>query len=277
MLINAYKEITVSLAEFSGKTIVVTGAASGIGRRTAELLIAAGARVVAMDRNQPSQRVSRYIAIDLSRASSIDAAIAELGDEHVDGLCNIAGVPGTVEDETLWRINYLGLRRLTMQIIPKMPRGSAIVNLASIAGCMWRDRATMLWELASIEDWQEAESWIKAHPDLSDQAYRVFKEALIVWCLGNAHDWSNRLGVRMNCVSPGPVQTPIFDDFKESLGQQNVEDAIARTRRPATPDDIAPVVLFLLSDAARWIIGMDLRTDGGLASSRFSSSVQSKA
>jgi NAD(P)-dependent dehydrogenase (short-subunit alcohol dehydrogenase family) len=264
----------VSLVEFSGKTIVVTGAASGIGRRTAELLMEAGARVVAMDRNQPSQSVSRYIPIDLCNAQSIDAAIADLGDEQVDGLCNIAGVPGTVADETLWRINYLGLRRLTMQILPKMPRGSAIVNLASMAGFMWRDRAAMLWDLATIEDWEEAESWIRAHPELRDQAYRKFKEALIVWCLGNAHDWASRFGVRMNCVSPGPVQTPILDDFKASLGQQNVADIITRTGRPATPDDIAPVVLFLLSDAARWIIGMDLQTDGGLTSSRFVSSVQ---
>lgn len=264
----------MSLEAFSGKTIVVTGAASGIGQRTAEMLTEAGGRVIAMDRNRPPQSVSEYIAVDLSKPASIDAAVLELGNTQIDGLCNIAGVPGTVDDEVLWRINYLGLRRLTTHLLPKMPRGSAIVNLASMAGFQWRDRASMLWELASIEDWESAESWIKAHPEMQDQAYRKSKEAVIVWTIGNANDWATRLGVRMNCVSPGPVQTPILDDFKQSLGQQNVADIITRTGRAATPDDIAPVVLFLLGDASRWVIGFDLQTDGGLTSSRFVSGVQ---
>jgi NAD(P)-dependent dehydrogenase (short-subunit alcohol dehydrogenase family) len=263
----------MSLIDFRGRTYLVTGAASGIGLRTAERLVDGGARVVGFDRHPVPLSACRHVQVDMADPASIDHALAQVADERFDGLCNIAGVPGTVPDLMLARINYLGLRYLTTKLLPALPRGGAIVNLASMAGSMWRDRAALLWELATIEDWDACEQWIAGHPVMFDQAYRKFKEALIVWVLGHASEWMQRYGVRANCVSPAPVLTPIFEDFKRSLGQQNVADIIARTGRAATPDDIAPVVLFLLSDAARWIVGVDLPAEGGLTASRFRSSM----
>jgi NAD(P)-dependent dehydrogenase (short-subunit alcohol dehydrogenase family) len=150
-----------------------------------------------------------------------------------------------------------------------MANGATIVNLASTAGHMWRERTRLLWELATIDDWSEAEAWVAAHPVMFEETYSKFKEALIVWTQSVASEWFMRHGVRMNCVSPGPVKTPIFDDFVRAFGTGNVNDIIERTGRIAVPDDIAHPVLFLLDDSSRWIVGVDLPTEGGLLASRF--------
>lgn len=100
---------TESLA---GKTIVVTGAASGIGKKTSQLLHTAGAQVIALDRRAPEQDVHRFLEVDLADAVSIDAAVARVRGLPIHGLCNIAGVPGTVPDHMVARVNYLGLRHL---------------------------------------------------------------------------------------------------------------------------------------------------------------------
>lgn len=259
------------------KNIIVTGAASGIGLRVAEMLTERGARVIAVDRKPPPLTVSRYIEVDLGDHGSIDAAVGSLEDEPIHGLCNIAGVPETAGDEAVYKVNYLGLKRLSGRLLPRMARGAAIVNLASTAGHMWPERADLLWELATIDDWNEAEAWIKAHPVMVDESYSKFKEALIVWTRAVASDWYMRHGVRMNAVSPGPVKTPIFDDFVSAFGMQNVDDILQRTGRIALPEDIAAPVLFLLEDISRWIVGVDLPTEGGLSASRFASAMRENA
>ncbi len=264
----------MSVTNLSGKNIIVTGASSGIGLRTAELLMEQGAIVIALDRNMPPLAVSKYVDVDLGDPRSIDSAVSALGDRPIHGLCNIAGVPETAGDEAVSRVNYLGLRRLTDHILPRMESGGAIVNLASTAGHMWHERAALLGELANIQGWDEAAAWIAAHPQMFDESYSRFKEALIVWTRSIASEWFMRHRVRMNCISPGPVKTPIFDDFVSDFGTQHVDDIVERTGRIAMPDDIAHPVLFLLSDLSRWIVGADLPAEGGLLASRFASDLR---
>lgn len=256
------------------KNIVVTGASSGIGLRVAELLTERGARVIAMDQKPPPLAVSSYVKVNLGDPASIDVAVSLLADEPIHGLCNIAGVPEMAGDEAVYKVNFLGLKRLTNLVLPSMACGAGIVNLSSTAGYMWRERVDPLCELAMIDDWHKAEAWIRAHPVMFDQSYSKFKEALIVWTQAVASAWFLRHGVRMNCVSPGPVQTPIFDDFVRTFGMQNVDDIVGRTGRIAQPDDVALPVLFLLGDQSRWIVGVDLPTEGGLGASRFASTIR---
>jgi NAD(P)-dependent dehydrogenase (short-subunit alcohol dehydrogenase family) len=73
--------------------------------------------------------------------------------------------------------------------------------------------------------------------------------------------------VRVNAVSPGPVATPILKEFRQIFGDPRVDDDIARVGRAGSAPDIAPAVLFLCSDAARWINGANLPVDGGLEAS----------
>jgi NAD(P)-dependent dehydrogenase (short-subunit alcohol dehydrogenase family) len=255
------------LTGLAGKSIVVTGAASGIGAATAALLHASGAKVIALDRNRPSAAHGDWIAVDLADPASIAAAVAALPG-RIDGLCNVAGVPGTAPVMTVARINYLGLRAITEATVARMSAGAGVVNVASGVGLGWPARAAQHAELARTADLSAGLAWLEAHPVASGDAYRYFKEALIVWTFDRAPALWRAHRVRMNCVSPGPVETPIIGEFRKDFGDAMVDGTIARAGRPATPEDIAPAIAFLVSDHAGWINGANLSTDAGVGAPR---------
>lgn len=251
---------------FKGKTILITGVSSGIGAETARQAHASGAVVIGIDRAPPKATVAHFHQIDLSDPAAIASlALALALPDRLDALINIAGVPGTAGADLLGRVNFLGLRELTELVAPKLKRGGAIVNLASIAGAEWPQRLALHKELAATVGFEAGQRWLEGHPVSDDFCYPYFKEALIVWTALRSQHWWRSRGVRMNCVSPGPVDTPILADFRASLGDARAQGDIDRVGRPATPADIAPVVLFLCSDEAGWVNGVNLPTDGGLA------------
>ncbi len=247
------------------KTIVVTGAASGIGAEVARLARFEGATVIGMDRNEPGLTLDGFINVDMGQTVSIDAAIAKLP-QRVDALCNIAGVPGTADPALLARVNYLGLRHLTEGVLPRMPAGGSIVNIASILGAEWPERTALHKELADVSGFAAGLAWLEAHPVPAETCYQYFKEALIVWTYAQSQPWFLEYSVRMNCVAPGPVFTPILGDFVSMLGEERVQRDAHRMKRPAYADEVAAVVSFLCSDDARWISGVNLPVDGGLVS-----------
>ncbi len=251
--------------KLQNKTIVVTGAASGIGAEVARLARFQGATVIGMDRNEPGLTLDGFIAVDQGSTASIDAAIAKLP-QRVDALCNIAGVPGTADPALLARVNYLGLRHLTEGVLPRMPAGGSIVNVASILGAEWPLRADVHKELGATSSFKEGRAWLEMHPVPADTCYQYFKEALIVWTYTQSQKWFMEHSVRMNCVAPGPVFTPILGDFVAMLGEERVKRDAHRMKRPAYADEIASVIAFLCSDDSRWVSGINLPIDGGLAS-----------
>ncbi|MYM88661.1 SDR family oxidoreductase [Rugamonas sp. FT82W] len=247
------------------KTIVVTGAASGIGAEVARLARFQGATVIGMDRTEPGLTLDGFISVDLGQTASIDAAVAQLP-QRVDALCNIAGVPGTADPALLARVNYLGLRHLTEAVLPRMPAGGSIVNVASILGAEWPERLELHKQLASVRGFAEGQAWLDAHPVPADTCYQYFKEALIVWTYAQSQKWFMQHSVRMNSVAPGPVFTPILGDFVSMLGEERVQRDAHRMKRPAYADEVAAAISFLCSDESRWISGANLPVDGGLAS-----------
>jgi NAD(P)-dependent dehydrogenase (short-subunit alcohol dehydrogenase family) len=249
----------------SGKTIVVTGASSGIGGEVVRLARFSGARVIGLDRNDPLITMDGFVKADLGDPASIDAAIAALP-EKFDGLVNAAGVPGTAQKELVGRVNYLGLRHLTAGVVDRLKPGASIVNFASVLGGEWQQRLALHKALAATDGFAQGEAWLAANPVLQDTCYQYFKEALIVWTFARAQEWFLKHDLRMNCVAPGPVFTPILGDFVTMLGEERVANDAPRMKRPGFGDEIAPPVTFLLSDAARWINGINLPIDGGLAS-----------
>jgi len=251
--------------QLQGKTIVVTGASSGIGAEVARVARFAGARVVGMDRNDPSLTLDGFVKADLSSAATIDAAVAQLP-ERFDALCNIAGVPGTAPAGLVADVNYLGLRHLTEQALPRIARGGAIVNVASILGAEWPQRLEAHKALAEARGFEAGAQWLRDHPVPQQTCYQYFKEALIVWSATLSQQWFLTHGVRINCVAPGPVFTPILGDFVSMLGQERVQADAHRMLRPGFADEIAPVIAWLCSDEARWISGVNIPVDGGLAS-----------
>lgn len=241
-------------------TIVVTGAASGIGAATARLLAQQGAKVIAVDRNKPVEAVGQFIQADLSEQASIDRLIAALP-PGINGLANIAGLPPTRPPEDVLKVNLVGLKYLTTQIIPKLAEGAAIVNLASLAGIGWPQAVPAIRASESL-DFEGVPAFCAQHGIVGARSYFFSKEALIAWTIQNRWTWRER-GIRMNCISPGPVDTPILGDFLQTLGARAEEDSRVMDR-PGRPDDIAPVAAFLLSPASGWIRGANIPVDGGM-------------
>jgi NAD(P)-dependent dehydrogenase (short-subunit alcohol dehydrogenase family) len=248
-----------------GKTLVITGVSSGIGAETARLARFQGARVIGVDRNEPMLTLDGFVKADLSEQSTIDAAVRQLP-ERFDALCNVAGVPGTANVDLVARVNYLGLRHLSQRALERLPAGGSIVNVSSILGAEWPQRVGVHKALAETPSFEAGLAHLARNPVAQDTCYQFFKEALIVWTTVQSQKWFLERGVRMNCVAPGPVFTPILGDFVTMLGEERVQKDANRMKRPALADEVAPVIAFLCSDAARWVSGVNLPVDGGLAS-----------
>lgn len=244
--------------DLTGKSIAVTGVASGIGAATARLLIAAGAAVYGFDRNRPDGELAGFQAVDLARPESIGRAAAAFGTPF-DALCNIAGVPPTVDKHLVLGVNFFGLRAFTEAMADRLADGAAIVNVASLAGYQWRSSLPVIREGLAVS-MAASDAWIERLDVDGAPSYQLSKELVIAWTMANARRWGAR-GIRMNCVSPGPVSTPILPDFVRTLGKRAEDDL--KENRAGRADEIAPVIAFLCSDAARWIIGADIAVDGG--------------
>ena len=247
-----------------GKTIVVTGVASGIGRRTAELAGQLGAEVIGIDRTQPEQTFGKFLKGDLSNEAGVAALVQALPD-RLDALCNVAGVSGNTGAANTLAINFFGLRALSEALAPKLRDGGSVVNVASIAGYGWRENAARAAAIARTKGFPNPAQIVKDHDIPNEAGYPVSKEILLVWTMLAAHqDLFKSRGIRVNAVSPGPVETPILTQFRDVLGDARVNADVDLVGRAGTPADIAPAILFLCSDAARWINGTNLATDGGL-------------
>ena len=244
------------------KTIVVTGCASGIGLETARLIKKLGGDVLGVDINRTTQYVDEFYRADLSDRQVIRALVQALP-KGVHGLANIAGLPPTAPADKVIKVNLLGLKALTEQLIPRMADGASIVNLASLAGMGWPESIEAIRASERL-DFDDVAAFIDRYRvgNEGGRSYFFSKEALIVWTMQHRWTWRAR-GIRMNAVSPGPVDTPILGDFIETLGARAEEDMRVMDR-PGRPEDIAPVVAFLLSDMTTWIRGTNIPVDGGM-------------
>ena len=247
----------------SNKKIVVTGAASGIGAETAKVFKENGAMVIGLDINRPVENVDTFIEVDISDPASIEAAVSAIP-EGIDALCNIAGLPPTRNRTLVIKVNFLGLRHLTEKMIDKLNDGASIVNVASLAGLNWPKAGERIKNLLAQRDFDSVDDFCEQNsiPQEGGRSYAITKETLIVWTMMNRWTWRDRR-IRMNCVSPGPVETPILPDFLESLGKRAEEDKKVM-HRPGRPSDIAPVIAFLCSDGSNWIRGANIPVDGGM-------------
>ena len=250
-----------------GKTIVVTGVSSGIGARTAELAGSLGADIIGVDQREPRWPPATFLKADLASVEAIAELVGRLP-LRVDALCNVAGVSGTLGAAKTLGINFYGLRALTEAVAPRLREGGAIVNVASIAGYGWRANLDRAKGLVGIQGFPDPVEVVREFGITDQEAYPVSKEALLLWTLRAAHqDLFRGRGLRVNAVSPGPVETPILGEFRTVFGDARVDSDISRVGRAGTAADIAPAILFLCSDAARWINGINLPVDGGLEAS----------
>ncbi len=176
-------------------------------------------------------------------------------------------------------MNFLGTRHLVTRIEPMLSPTASVVNVASGTAIRWLEWFPFFKELALTPDYEAGLAWLKQHPQDGLHSYSRSKQALIAWSQMKAVEWisSER---RINTVSPGPVATPMLREFRSALGDQFIDFDIARTRRAAVAEDIAPTIAYLLDDVSagawrrhrgRWrFLGGSSHGSGEVAAGRMS-------
>ena len=236
-----------------GRRAIVTGAASGIGAAIAQSLSESGALVFLTDRNAaglktvaeslagPSAQAVDDFMDDDAGERVVAAAVEAFG--GVDIVINCAGVLETAPFgemtatlfDRIMKINVRGAYTVTLAAFPYLSRGSAVVNIAS-------------------------GNSVLASPGGS--AYATSKGALVSMTRGIAADLSP-LGIRVNCICPGPIETPLLES---ALADPDINAMIVNAvpaGRVGLASEIAAAATFLASDAASYMYGASINVDGG--------------
>jgi len=258
---------------YGGAICVVTGAASGIGRATTEILVDLGAEVYTLD-VQPCTvaGIRRHIPVNLAEKESIDRAFADVPD-RIDKFFGIAGVFGFGFDlETAFTINFIANKYMTeTYVIPRLTEGEygAIAYLASVGGSRWLQHIDEYRELVEAQTWEDMVRAIKARPvegKPGPMAYELSKRALNYYMKTRASGLAPR-GNRMNTVAPHYTETPMLEGIisaSSSQGRTFAFDSKGAFERLGKPEDAARAIVFLNSDMAAYISGHILYEEGGM-------------
>lgn len=259
--------IVLAGGRFHGKVVVVTGGASGIGKATVDEFLSEGATVVAVDRSKEGlakleeelraagREPPTTLTGDVTSSEDVKRMIDAVARTHgrIDVLFNNAGilVEGTVEEvseadwDRIMSVNVKGPFLMSKAVVPIMlAQGSGvIVNNASCSGLVG-DRGAV--------------------------AYNTSKGAVVLMTKCLALDYARR-GIRVNCICPGEIETPMFlqevsrrgvpvEDYRKEMSEYH---PIGRLGKPR---EVARTVLFLASDESSFITGTALSVDGGYTS-----------
>ncbi len=231
------------MTRFAGKVAVVTGAASGLGEATCARLADDGATVVGLD-------VTGAHPVDVTDEAAVSAAMDAVVSDHgrIDALATFAGVSGggpvhgldVGEWSRVIAVNLTGTYLTCKHALRHMieQRSGSIVTIASVEG---------------IEGTE------------GGSAYNASKGGVVLLTKNMAIDYG-RMGVRVNCVAPGFIDTPMFRSVMGSEGMAQYREAYRehhKLGRFGTPEEIAAAVAFLASDDASFITGHTLVVDGG--------------
>lgn len=241
--------------DLTGRTAIITGSASGIGKAQAELLAAQGANVIVADRDHAGEEVARaigskgrFVMHDVTSEKSWSQVVRTAKDAFgaIEILVNTAGITGpadaieTLSVETfsrVWQVNTLGVFLGIKAVVPTMKAAGkgAIVNVVS-AAALTASPGTHAYA---------ASKW--GTRGLSRTVARELAPA----------------GIRVNSIYPGPVHTPMLG--ATGVSADDIAKIITDVDFAARPEDIAQATLYLVSDEARYAYGTELAVDGGQA------------
>jgi NAD(P)-dependent dehydrogenase (short-subunit alcohol dehydrogenase family) len=248
---------------FQGRTVAITGAATGMGAAAARLLVELGAEVHALDVAEVKGPVKQAIKVDLAEERSIDAAAKKLPRE-LDALFHCAGVPGPPRFDALQTmlVNFVGLRHLTEALLPRIADGGSITSITSVAGMGWRKNLENVKALMEVTDFAKARAWCAERPQVAN-GYLFSKQCIIYYTKQLAVRLLPRK-IRANCISPAPTETPMLPAFYAQVNQKFMDEHFqAPVGRNATPEEMAGPLVFLGSAMAGFVSGQNLFVDFG--------------
>jgi NAD(P)-dependent dehydrogenase (short-subunit alcohol dehydrogenase family) len=247
---------------YRGKRVIVTGCFSGMGEATARLLLDLGAEVHGLDYKQSTLPLASFTNVDLRDPASIEAGVAAIGGK-VDALFNCAGLPQSFPAMDVMKVNFIGLRHLTEQVLPLMGPGGSIASIASTGGMGWSRRIPTNLEFVTTQGFEAAVDWCETHlEDTIREGYSFSKENVIVWTQYMGAHLIKR-GIRINCTLPSPTQTPMMAAFHATSGKDVVDAAAEPMGRYSTPEEQAGGLVLLNSALASIVNGVVLPVDGG--------------
>lgn len=255
---------------YQGKVCVVTGAASGMGKAAAEMLVDLGAKVYALDWAEVKlDGIAAYIHTDLSKRDSIDSAFGQIP-SHIDSYFGIAGVSGTTTDFlTTTKIDLISNKYICEEILPgRMKEGGSIAFITSTGGNGWEQEGnkSVYLPVVQAKGWDGAVDAVNqsvlAH--LPGPMGYPFSKLAMNYLTVQLQALYAPKGVRVNAVLPGSTDTGLTADFTMMAGgEAELLSHTGYAQRLALPREMAEPIVFINSDMASYISGERLIVDYG--------------
>lgn len=254
---------------YEGSAVVVTGAASGMGAATAQILVDLGADVTALDIKPTDVPVARFVEVDLRDPAAIEAAAAAI-DGPLDGLFSCAGLPGPPFSELdTVKVNWVGARHLAEQLVPKMRAGSAISAISSSAAVGWWDQMEMIGPLLATKGFDEAVAWLEANEEKWNWSGYLFSKWVVDAWVGYWYPDLIADGIRINCINPGPTDTAMMPAFHDYATKEVIDQAVGPIGRYSQPEEQAWPLVMLGSPRLSYVGGEVFNVDGGFQGARY--------
>ena len=262
---------------YRGKTVVVTGGASGMGEATARILGDLGALVHIVDIRQPTVECAGFYQCDLSDFDQVRAtaqALQAAAPVHFVFPC--AGLPPMIKGPLYcMRVNYIGTRLFVESLLSALEDGAGIALISSDAAMGWQGNLEQSLEMLAISDPDEAYAWCEADPEKRVRdGYTTSKEMLVVWVANAAVQLGLERRIRLNAIGPCPTRTAFMDE-QEKLLPAGFLDAwpYPSLGRIATAEDQAWPLVLLNSPLNAAVTGTFLYTDQGFAAGVFTGAI----
>jgi NAD(P)-dependent dehydrogenase (short-subunit alcohol dehydrogenase family) len=244
---------------YEGRRALVIGGASGMGAAAARTVAGLGGEVVVMDYAPVELEAAEWIDVDIRDRVALDAALEQL-DAPIHAIFAAAGVAdGTAG---VMKANFIGHRHVIERLLAagSLPPGSAVCMIASVAGLGWENRIPLLTEFLATPDFESADAWVQDHEGTDN--YSFSKQAMNCYVAAKGFPFLAR-GVRINAICPGPTDTPLARANADTwlAFAQGYRDATGTAH--LTADQMGDAMVFLNSEAASGINGVNLLVDAG--------------